>query len=458
MTTAMSSYMALCGNEIVNAARLKAYVDNGIKPYGFDIQPRGCDGLDAILPCVDSDPPLGGYQLPDLDLAPWYDAAAPESANFAGLLVTEVNISAPYSRTTTPNIGQGQTLGRLKIQGRTIVIRGWLIGKTCCATQYGLKWLTSALGGQPCPGGNCGGCSMEFLDCCPAIGTQEGDCLTTDAGVYVRPAAGTEYQRAEDFFRRMNGVGTIDGPNVLSSKGSNCGCGCSALLEVEFTLASSSPYFNSFGTAVLTDQLAALPCGDEDCDITWVKVAEGDPCPTEDPECPVADDCLEDPLCPLPALPPEFKIPTNPCACSPLTSTRLCVSSQPIKEWGSSTLNIDVFSGSQQLRNLAIRLWQKPYDIPCDDPYFDDCAACSTLLISYIPPNSHFILSGETRTVTIECQGNVRNASQNVTNVDGQPFDWPDLTCFTACICVDFDCGSTAADATISIDRIDRDL
>lgn len=458
MTTAMSSYMALCGNEIVNAARLEAYVGNGVKPYGFDIKVPGCEGLDAILPGVDSDPPLGGYQLPDLDLAPWYDATVPESANFAGLLVTEVTISSPYSRSSTENIRQGTTLGRLKLLGRTIVVHGWLIGKTCCATQYGLKWLTTALSGPPCPEGNCGACSLEFLDCCPAIGTEEGDCLTTDAGVYVRPSADTEYQRAAEFFRHMNGVGVIDGPNVLSCKGSNCGCGSSALVEVEFTLSSSSPYFNSCGTSVLTDQLAALPCDTEDCDITWLKIEEGEECPVVDPECPVVEDCLEDPLCPLPALPPALKIPTNPCACNPLRTTRLCVASSSGKEWGSSTLNIEVFSGDTQLRNLAIRLWQNPLGVTCGDPEFTDCSACSTLLISYIPPNARFVLSGETRTVTIECNGRTRNASQNVTNVDGQPFDWPDLTCFTACICVDFDCDSTAPNATISIDRIDRDL
>lgn len=458
MTSAMSSYMQLCGNELVNAARLQAYVDNGISPYGFDITAKGCDGLDAILPCIDSDPPLGGYQLPELDPAPWYDAAAPESKNFAGLLVTSVTVSAPYARTTTPNIGTGQTLGRMKLQGRTIVVTGWLVGKTCCATQYGLRWLTAALGDAPCATGNCNGCALEFLDCCPAIGEAEGDCVTTDSGIYVRPDEDSEYQRAEDFFRRMNGVGTIDGPNVLSCKGSNCGCGCSALMEVEFTLASTSPYFNSFGTAILTDEPAALPCGTVNvCGITWVKVPEGEECPP-DAECPVAPDCLEDPLCPLPPLPPLATIPTNPCGCLPLESTRICATTSSVKEWGSSTLNIDIFSGSTDLRNLAIRLWQNPLGMSCDDESFDDCTACSTLLISYVPANSHFVMSGENRTVTIECNGNTRNAAPNVTNIDGQPFDWMDLTCFTACICVDFDCNSTDPLATISIDRIDRDL
>jgi len=229
-------------------------------------------------------------------------------------------------------------------------------------------------------------------------------------------------------------------------------------MEVEFTLATSSPYFNSFGVALLTDEPAALPCvTDSICNITWVKIPDGEECPP-DAGCPVAPDCLEDPTCPLPALPPLATIPTNPCGCLPLDSSQICVQTTAGKEWGSSTLNIEIFSGDTDLRNLTIRLWQNPLGYACDHPDFDDCSACSTLLISYIPPNSQFIMSGENRTVTIECNGASRNAAPSVTNIDGQPFDWMDLTCFSACICVDFDCNNTDPAATISIERIDRDL
>lgn len=457
MTNSMDSYLSLGGNELVNASRLAAYVANGVFPSGFEFFCRGCDGLDAILPCVNSDPPIGGYAVPELDPAPWYDAAAPESKNFAGLLVTSVTMSAPYSRTVTQNIRQGQTLGKLKLQGRTIVVHGWLVGKTCCGTQYGLRWLTTALGDQPCTGGDCGGVELDFLDCCPSVGSGEDDCLTTGTGVYVRPDADSEYERAEDFFRRLNGVGVIDGPNVLSCKGSSCGCGCSALTEVEFTLSSSSPYLNSFGTPVLVDEPAPVPCvEDPDCEITWVVCEPGTS--GNDIDCPAPVDCLEDPNCPLPPLPPTPSIPINDCGCNPFQSSRLCAVIPSVKEWGSSTLNIDVYSGSSELRNLIIRVWQNPLALDCSDSVFSDCSACSTLLISYIPPGSHLILSGETRSVTIECGGRSRNASQNVTNVDGQPFDWPDLTCSSACACIDFDCLNTSSDATVSITRIDREL
>lgn len=457
---AMASYGSLCGNEIWNAARLKAYMDNGITPNNYRIRCGGCDGLDAILPCADSDPPANGYQLPELDDAPWYDPAVPESKNFAGLFVTSVTMSSPYARTVTQNIGDGASLGRLRLQGRTITVHGYLIGKTCCATQYGLRWLTSALGDPPCAGVSCSGCEFDFLDCCPDI-SGEDECITTldaagKAQVFIRPVGATEYQRGSDFFRRMNGVGIVSGVDVISCHGTSCGCGCGNLLEVEFVLGSESPYINSFGTDIISTVAAPLAdCGTGLCGITWLK---SDDCTAVDTAaCPPADDCLDDPLCPLPALPPQASttIPSR-CGCDALSTVQLCSSVSPERVWGSSTLNVTVYAGSKDLRNLKIRVWQNPLGSACTD--LPECDACSTLSINFVPAGGTLTFSGETRTVTTTCGNTTRNSSQNVTDINGQPFDWPDLTCVDICACVEFDCGQTATDATVSIERIDRDL
>lgn len=454
---AMSSYMSFCGNEIVNAARLQAYVNNGLSPY--HVKCGGCEGLEDILPCVGTpsqpEPPVGGYNLPELDMAPWYDPAAPESKNFAGLLVTNVQVSSPYTRSTTPNIGIGQTLGRLKLSGRTITVHGWLIGKTCCATQYGLRWLTTALGEPPCSG-DCGGCDLDFLECCPSIGTGEDDCLhLSDGSVYVRPNSESEYERAEDFFRRMYGVGVVSGPDVISCRGNTCGCGCSALTEVEFVLASSSPYLNSQGTPIITD-LSPEPCDpNEPCNFVW-SVGAGE-CIDED--CAPAPDCKEDPICPLPALPPAPKVPPGTCGCFPQTARRVCGTTTPRKEWGSSTVDIEIHAGSEDLRAAVVRVFQNPTQLDCgDETTFPDCNACSTLIVSFVPKGGIFRFSGSRREVTIECGGQITNAAQNAFNAEGYPFDWPDITCQPICVCVDFACETTAPDAKVSVTRVDRDL
>lgn len=456
---AMDSYMSLCGNEIINKARTHAYIRNGIFPNGFNFKCPGCDGLDQILPCIGDEPPAGGYQLPELDTAPWYDDLVPESRNFAGLYVLSVTMTGPYGRTVTDNIGEGSTLGRLRKKGRNIVVTGWLVGKTCCATQYGLEWLTAALGGDDCGGGDCGGCDLNFLTCCPTIGTGPDDCITANGGIHVRPTPDDEYQRAEDFFGRMHDVGVIDGPNVLECKGTSCGScgGCGKMLKVEFTLHAGSPYINSLEELVC--EMPNFPgCPEpEVCDIKWQ---------VDNEECDVCKefpDCSEDPNCPLPELPPTrgLLLPTQ-CGCIPLRQRDIPCSIIPQRDWGTSTLNFEIYAGSDSdkpLRNLAIRVYQNPTEHDCSDSdFFQKCDACATLIINYVPPNGVLRFSGEEREVTIRCGAVTRDAARNISSADEGPFEWPDLSCVPMCAVLTFDCLSTADDATVKIYRVDRKL
>lgn len=453
---AMRSYMNLCGTEVVNAARLKTYVDNGLAPSRYQVKCAGCDGLEDILP----DGPAGGYQLPELDDAPWYDTAVPESKNFAGLLVTSVTVSAPYSRNVIQGIGNGGVLGRLKLNSRTITVHGWLIGKTCCSAQYGLRWLTDVLGGSHCVP-NCTGCKLEFLDCCPNI-SGEDDCLIThdDDGnpvVFTREDASSEYERATDFFKHLNSVGVISGPEIISCQGSSCGCGCGSLLEVEFVLVAASPYINSAGTSIISD-LTPTTCAEPGttCDITWV---QGDDC--IDGRCVGAAACLDDPQNPTPPLPPSsLSVTDTGGACFPEQVAKVCTAIDNVRENGTSTLNIDVVAGTDRpLRNLLIQLWQNPDGADCGDPdLFPDCAAFATMFVSYIPQGGTLNISGEKRQATIVCNGQEQNASSNITDVTGAPFAWPDIACSDACLCVTFDCGNISSDTTITVTRIDRDL
>lgn len=697
---AMASYLSLGGNEIVNAARLKAYVDAGLAPSGFNILCSGCEGLEDILQCINEDAPPGGYQLPELPAlpadpeghwrAPWYDPNVPESKNFAGLLVTSVTVSSPYSREVTNGIGNGGTLGRLRINPRTIVVHGFLIGKTCCATQYGLQWLTSVLTGSGCE--NCGGDDLDFLTCCPSINGEDACITVTDpetgrGTIYVRPNEESEYERADDFWRTMHNVGLVSGPDVISCKGNSCGCGCGALIEVEFTLAAASPYMNSLEKEILhvvptlvgckdnpddeetvtidptdpatedcaddhitivetvenevcpddgdTLEVEWLECPESNdlCNITWIPVGDGELCASAS-DCPPLPSCIEDPFCPAPPVPPVPSMIVAPdCACIPLRSTRVFATVTPTRVWGSSTINFEVYAGDKDMRNLAIRIWQNPLGkdcsvtgcegeptqptehqigcgafrgsygvipapgswcdgnddistsltpgewagykldpfspagtpigarvlahlstipdprfpgqpesmsvevgvaddfgtfipdltevlvvpndglvreftallpfsdedwaalrdggrrlvarvLPNDDtdsdayvtaevheltltvrampkhciPEFPDCAACATLIVSYIPANGVLRFSGEERTVTITCGPDTVNALRSIASTGNGPFDWPDLECSPVCVAVDFDCASTAENASVTISQVYRDL
>lgn len=642
----LSAYGALCGVELWNAARLKAYVDRGIVPSGFNVTCAGCDGLPGILPCINSEAPECGYQLPELPLhvdgednerfwAPWYDPKVPESKNFAGLLVTSATMSAPYSREVTNNIGNGGVLGRLRLQPRTIVIHGFLIGKTCCATQYGLEWLTAALQGAGGCDGDCGGCEFDFLACCPDKGAAPENCVGTDCDSegYERPAELSEYQRAQDFWRRMHDVGVVSGPDVISCKGNSCGCGCGALIEVEFTLAAGNPYIFHLGKDVLDAEAGDIDCNF--CGVEWVKVKPGQLCPSSD-DCPDLPSCLDDPLCPPPTPPPLPSPISEPdCGCPTWATSRVTSTVAPGRDWGSSTLNFEVYAGDKDLRNLAIRVWQNPLGKDCltsgcegypkqpgefqmtcrttqlvpgsaagtswcdsddgtstdvaagewdgvvldaftpptgydevigvrlllhlstkspetDDPNlnnpaeiqvevgfgndsgeftnstlltlpstdnlvreysvtlplttaqaaalksgptdallkviqkdgdepvavtvhqyqtlvtvapkhcipdFPDCAACATLIVKYVPARGTLKFSGEERRVTVDCGTDSVNALRNIGSADGNgPFDWPDLECTPICVAVDFDCFTTADNASVNIEQVYRDL
>lgn len=668
---AMASYARLAGSELWNQARLQAYVRHGVRPpqYGFATLPPGCQGLLEILPDIGVTVPVDGYQLPELDPAPWYDVNVPESKNFAGFLVTSVTLSSPYNRPVTSGVGDGWNLGRLQTMGRTIVAHGFIIAKTCCAAAYGKSYLTAMLGSPDCAnsggcggGTSCGTHTLEFLGCCPAI-SGEDDCLRINDGeggteTYVRSDGPSEWESAASFFRRMNGVGVVSGPEILGCRGGSCGsCGaCGSVLEFEVTLAAESGFLNSLGEVIFSAE-APDSCEEdpETCQITWVTDEACDP---EDPEglCTPAPGCVEDPFCPPPALPPQPRRSMVACGCStPLQAQRICANVDTIREWGSSTLVTTVSAGAEDLRNLVIRVWDNPDDEDCADcldgggvgdielravgpvtlnnveilndfhviggdgclgdgsdaTYFDsmfgwstaevtdalqvlppggsyvqadinlhvrlsmtgggaspgevaiflgndpdgtspsevagfapaggwgggtgfyvplvdgtiqdlviplrltpwgasvadvvaaleagaylifntaqnvdfdtdpvvriyeasvvltgdeppptpcpfpDCDACSTLLVSYIPAGGVLTVDGENRRVTLECGGVVRSAAQNITDVQGRPFTFPELTCRPLVVSAQFDCANISPDASVVITRVDRDL
>jgi len=109
----------------------------------------------------------GAYVSPALDDAPWYDPAVPESAEFAGLFVEDiVGFDSTVRRTISEGAINGGSLGPLKVGARSITVTGWLRAKTCCAAEYGLRWLTEALiGNAACEDCKLG--DLYMLKCCP---------------------------------------------------------------------------------------------------------------------------------------------------------------------------------------------------------------------------------------------------------------------------------------------------
>jgi hypothetical protein len=453
-------YAHMCGTEVWNRERTSAYVEHGVRPQGVQFKAPGCSWTPELIACLEDRPPEPqGYQLPELDPAPWYDPTVPESWNFAGLIVLEAELSPALDRRLVQGVGHGAVLTRPRFAGRTLDVRGVLVGKTCCAAEYGLRWLTQALLGDACSG--CDGCDITFLTCCPAS-QGEDDCLVLYEGdtpvPYYRAAPGgtQEWERGADFARYMCGAGLLSGPEVVSRRGASCGCSCSSLTEVEFTIGLGNPWLSRPETT-LVDAADIGGCSDFGCAITFVKGCTGGPCASP-------EDCSDDPDCAgFTAKPPRGMLPTRECGCFPLTAKHTCFTIPADRDWFEQVLIVELYAGSGPLRNVALRTFQNPIGYSCCDgddqsPYLDDCDACSTLFVDYVPPYGTLVFDSVHRSVTVTCANVTRPAAKNLSALDGMPFRWIELGCQQACMVVDVDCANVADDASITIKAAGREL
>lgn len=458
-------YANMCGVELWNRARVARYMSNGVKPPRVSLVCDPCAGLEDLIPCIEDQapqqtPPIAdGYQLPELDGAPWYDPAAPESKDFAGMLVLETSLSAVVDRRMVQNIGHGATLTRVRFEGRTLTVRGLLVGRTCCASSYGFKWLTQALLGDFCDA--CDGCLLSFLTCSP---TDVSDCLMVfedDGGhvPYFRAPEATEWGRGTDFVRQMYGAGLLQGPTAVATRsGGSCGCGCGALTEVEFTIGVGNPWLYRIEELVVGDALLG-GCETETCRIVFDDSSTCDPL---DP-CAVVDDCDVDPDSPtVPTAPPAGLLPTSQSGCLALVVGRNCVSVPADREWFDQALIIEISAGSAPLRNLTLHAWQNPIGLECcgvdNQDYFSDCNACATLLVGYVPAFGVLRFDSAAREVTITCNNLTRPAAKNLATVVGLPFEWFEVGCQPVCLGIDVDCVNISGDAAVTVYRVGREL
>lgn len=475
-------YMQICGTEVWNQERTAAYAAAGVTQTGVRCVP--CGGLADLLPCVGDRPPELGYRLPELDPAPWYDPKVPESKDFAGLMVLEAQLSSSLDRRLVQNVGHGSVLTRARFAGRTMQVRGVLLGRTCCANDYGMKWLTQALLGDFCE--SCEGCDLTFFSCCPAS-RPESECLVLYEGdtpvPYFRESDSSEWSRGADFIRTMCGAGLISGPEIVAChglRGAGGCCGLAPVVEVEFTIGIGNPWMHRPGRVLYLDALLG-GCPLNVCNLEFDGAAECVPdpdvafsdCPcrltfddsdTCDPTtlCPEPPDCADDPSCPPVMKPPRTFAPPQDCGCLPLVVGRNCFEIPPDADWFEQVLIVEVYAGSEPLENMTIRAIQNPRGLRCCDDenqeMLDDCLACATLLISYVPAYGTFRFDSRCREVTLTCNGRTRPAGKNVARLDGLPFEWIELGCTGACLTVDADCGHTAVDATITIEASGREL
>lgn len=430
-----SGWLCLGGTEIVNQERVSTYAAAGWKPERWVIDKCNSCGPEIAYALEE---PNGLYSNPGSDKAPWFSGSEPDSFDFGGLYVLAITGLGPgqFTRSSTQRAsGLGAVFGPGVQASPLIVVTGLLLGRTCCAVEYGYRWLSNVLRGS-C-GADCDGDDLAFLDCCPEWCddspefTSYADCM-------------------EPFLRTMKNVTLVAAPVITARYGGSCGCDGAAIMQVQFTLSAGQPcVFRpptevESGVAFNLDEVTPCP--------TWIPTDPGTPCLGTN--CAEPADCLADPLCAPPAKPPVPPPPSNPCICNPFQTVSACIDlpSTAIPEFAEGVPIIEVSSGSDELRQVKMRFIPNPLGLPVDE--LDPCTACGEVTLSRIPPFSTFRMDGMERTVTILCPGDaVADATPLLGVADGRlPFRFPEIACSSAyTMCVEADSVTVAPDASISL-------
>lgn len=430
-------WLCLGGNEIVNNARASAYAEAGWKPPRLEIRKCGSCGPEMGLALEETN---GNYNNPWTDKAPWLAASEPDSYEFGGFLVTSIDGLGPGPTTrdlTQKANGRGSFIGAALQSAPVITVNGILFGRTCCGTDYGLRWLSTMVQGS-CDS-DCDGDELTFLDCCPDFCEDDpefesfADCL-------------------EPHIRHLRGVKLVSSPEVVQrfgSGGNGC-CNGTTWMTVRFQLAAEQPCVYR-DTVIVDEGIQFDPEELGDCD--WLLVPPGSVC--TEPQCVELDDCLTDPNCAGAPKPPTAPPPTNPCVCDPVQTRRACgsIPAGSIPEQTEGLPYVVIRSGSKAMLQVRLRFWLNPRLDPVDT--LDPCNACGEVTLSRIPAYSEFVFDGSERTATITCPGSAPTDATPLMGSSGGtlPISWPEIQCaataYTVCLEAEYD--SVADDASMDI-------
>lgn len=375
-------YLAVNGTEVLNAARISAYI-KALSP-GLQVK---CDpaGLAAGLG-------HGAYLTPALDGAPWYTAQRASAADFLGLFPVKMEGAEGSTRKVpvTELAGHGSVHTNPRYGSREIRFVVMAVALNEAAMNEGLAWLSDTLAADPCGGDTGFGCTGR------------------DVGVYA--AKPTTTDEAALHARTFHMCEVIDAPKVTERKLSPTG---TLLWKVEFVISAGRPW--AFTTLT---RVAAL---NMDTAVNFVDPAGQD--------CSVAsrayDDFIEDPYFTAIAKPPRPPVilPPNLLA---ITSWRRLTAAIPTtitSRWGRTVPVVHISTGATAAQQIRLRFYR-------GGAALDSCDFDGEFLISYLPAYSVLTLDGIRQQATVQTpDGRTVPAGHLLFGSGGRPFVWPEMGC-----------------------------
>lgn len=230
-------YLSFAGVEIVNAARVAAYVDalGIVGSVGDD-----CANCGTLVEALGGVP----YTNPVTDLAPWYDPNIPESAQLAGFQIVSIDgTGSTGTREVSPLASGGGVVGVYRRQPRDLTVTFRAVAASQVAAAYSVSWLSKQLRGAECSplnsafaklsGTGTKGCGTDVLCMLTA-------CPTT-------PIVLTQYRV------NLYDVGVTAGPSITKRETTDRGAGGCVLslveMEVTFTAGDPSWYYSAVRVA-----------------------------------------------------------------------------------------------------------------------------------------------------------------------------------------------------------------
>lgn len=376
----------------------------------------------------DNDDPLVEWTDPVTDLAPWYDPAYPDSADFLGAIILKQTgaRASTHSRETADAFDEGTVLGPPRKRGRAIVLDLLILGTSCPGVDYGMEWLRRLF--------EDGICACSSTDPCePCSGKQFtlrvfcGDADECDAGL-----------------RTWDSTGAVDG--ITPVEDDSLKDQCCVAQRVTVTIQTESPYSFSCEAeecSIPLDMDAFTRCYD------WLA-----DCHDCDDSC--CDRCGYDALCTCYPVPdPQITLPSNECWCPPLQKIVQCCCIDDIGEAFDTALRIDIFSGYDPsndmftrigMRNLTLRVFDNPDNLECitdEDSYEIWQSNCNELLrfefqVAYIPSDATLTIDGRRNRIFLTCDGVCRSYGQVVTSTTGSIFPLI-ARCAPIMVCAEYD-------------------